>query len=115
MAQRNLAACRTLRLELKIEKPPSVIIGTPSQVSFQLRASSGVSSLRASIGIAGDESAAQPREACSTSTWLGTDCSGVSWPLGRSATGGVRPHGDRAGSEIGGGISYGHPGAGGVP
>lgn len=42
MAQRNLAACRTLRLELKIEKPPSVIIGTPSQVSFQLRASSGV-------------------------------------------------------------------------
>jgi len=47
---RNLHACRSVRLELKSERPPSVISSTPNQ-AVQLRDSSRASAVRAPSGI----------------------------------------------------------------
>lgn len=80
-------ACRSARVALRIEKPPSIINAAPSQVTARLRTSPGACSSRVAVGITRDKSPRAAAESFSTSARDGTECSAVSWPLGRSESG----------------------------
>ena len=84
---RSLTACRRARVALRIEKPPSIINAAPSQVTARLRTSLGACSSRAAVGMTRDNSPRAAAESFSTSAWDSTECSAVSWPLGRSERG----------------------------